>query len=58
MQKMKRRVFYADKDGNVEALGMKLDAKPDELKILINGVDITESVLLERIEIVVEKKVE
>jgi len=55
---MKKRVFYADKDGIIEALGMRLDANLDELKILINGVDITESVLLERIEIVVEKKVE
>ena len=55
---MKKRIFYADKDGTVEALGMKLDAEPDELKILINGVDITENVLLERIEIVIEKKVE
>ena len=52
---MKKRVFYADKDGTVEALGMRLDAKPDELRILINGVDISENVLLERIEIVIEK---
>jgi len=55
---MKKRVFYADKDGTVEALGVKLDAKPNELRILINGVDISESVLLERIEIVVEKEEE
>lgn len=55
---MKRRVFYADKDGKVEVLGMKLDAKPDDLRILINGVDISESILLERVEIVVEKEEE
>ena len=58
MVNMKKRVFYADKDGTVEALGMKLDAKPSELRILINGVDISENVLLERVEIVVEKKEE
>ena len=51
-------MFYADKDGTVEALGMKLDAKPNELRILINGVDLSDIVMFERIEIVVEKEEE
>uniref|UniRef100_A0A6M3JBX1 Uncharacterized protein n=1 Tax=viral metagenome TaxID=1070528 RepID=A0A6M3JBX1_9ZZZZ len=54
---MKKTVFIADKDGTVEALGIKIDAKPDEVKVLINGTDITETLTLERVEVIVEKKV-
>ena len=53
---MKKRVFFADKDGTVEVLGMELDARPEDLKVFINGSEITESIMVERIEIVVEKK--
>jgi len=53
---MKKRVFYADADGRVEVLGMKIDAKPEEIHIIINGSDITEAVMLERVEIIIEKE--
>lgn len=52
---MKRRIFYADSSGKVEALGMQVDAKPSEIKIYVNGVELTETVVLERIEIYIER---
>lgn len=52
---MKKRIFYADSTGKVEALGMQVDAKPNEVKVYVNGVELTETVVLERIEIYIEK---
>lgn len=52
---MKRRIFYADNAGKVEALGIQVDAKPNEVKVYVNGVELTETVLLERIEIFIER---
>lgn len=53
---MKRLIFVAEKDGKVEALGVKLDAKPDEVKVLVNGVDVSEFFVLEKIEVYVVKE--
>jgi len=55
---MKKRIFYADKDGTVEALDIKIDAAPEDIKVLINGIDITETLEVERVEIILEKKEE
>jgi len=54
---LKRLVFSADvKTNTVEALNLPLDAKPIEVQILINGIDISESVKLEKIEIYIVKE--
>jgi len=53
---MKRLIFVAEKDGKVEALGVKLDAKPDEVKVQVNGVDVSEFFVLEKIEVYVVKE--
>ena len=52
---MKKRIFLADKDGTVEALGVMLDAKPEEVHLLVNGSDLSETLMLERIEIYIDK---
>jgi hypothetical protein len=46
--------IYA-RDQSVRALGMKLDCKLADVRIYINGKDITKTVLLEEIRIVKEK---
>jgi len=51
---MKKRVFLADRRKGVEALGIELDAKPEQIHVYINGVDITENLLIDTIEVVIE----
>jgi hypothetical protein len=54
---LKNRVFLADaKSGKVEVLGVKLDAEPRQIRLLVNGSDLIETLDLERIEIVVDKE--
>jgi len=40
----------------VKALGLELDVKLEELKILVNGVDIKKNIVLESLKIVKEAK--
>lgn len=43
-------------DSEVKALGMTLDCNIKELRILVNGVDITKTIKLQEVRIVREKK--
>jgi hypothetical protein len=56
MRRMKEEIFVADSRGDVKALGMKINCAPTDLHIYVNGVDITKSVVLEEVRIVVERK--
>lgn len=50
-------VFYLnDKEHLVKALGIQLDCVPGEIKILVNGVDIVKSLIIDSVVITIEKK--
>lgn len=53
---MEEEVFVAKDNGDVKALGVKLNCTPNDLHIYVNGVDITKTVVLEEIRITVERK--
>ena len=53
---MEEEVFVAKDNGEVKALGIKLNCTPSDLHIYINGVDITRNTILEEIRIVIERK--
>jgi hypothetical protein len=44
------------KTGEIKALGINVDAKPAEIKVFINGVDVTKLLSIEEIKIVKEVK--
>jgi hypothetical protein len=52
---MEEEIFVANSKGDVKALGMKINCAPADLHIYVNGVDITKSVVLEEVRIVVER---
>jgi hypothetical protein len=52
---MEEEVFVANSKGEVKALGMKVNCAPTDLHIYVNGVDITKTVVLEEVRIVVER---
>lgn len=54
---MEEELFAAStKDNLVKAVGMKVDCKPSDLRIYINGKDISRAIVLEEVRIVMEKK--
>ena len=38
-----------------KALGMKVHCQPKDIRILVNGVDITKNLVIEEIRIVIDK---
>jgi hypothetical protein len=52
---MEEEIFAANSKGDVKALGMKINCVPADLRIYVNGVDITKSVVLEEVRIVIER---
>lgn len=54
---MEEEIFTADaKSRTVKALGVEIDAKLEELRILVNGVDILKTIKLSSLRIVKEEK--
>lgn len=54
---MEKELFLAStKDQTVKVLGMRVDCKPQDLHIFINGKDIAETIVLEEVKITMEKK--
>jgi hypothetical protein len=53
---MEEEVFVANSKGEVKALGMKINCAPTDLHIYVNGVDITKTVMLEEVRIVVARQ--
>lgn len=50
-------VFYlSDKEKLVKSLGIQLNCEPKDIKILVNGVDIAKSLIIDTVVITVEKK--
>jgi hypothetical protein len=43
------------KTGQIQALGIDVDAKVPQVKVFINGIDVTKSLLIDEIKIIVEK---
>ena len=56
MRRMEEEIFIADSKGDVKALGMKINCAPTDLHIYVNGVDITKSVVLEEVRIIITKE--
>jgi len=56
MRKMEEEIFVANSKGEVKALGMKVSCTPTDLHIHVNGVDITKTVVLEEIRIVITRE--
>ena len=54
---MKKTLFYADKDGSLKVLGMDVNGDIKNLHLVVNGSDLTESLVLERIEVFIEKEI-
>jgi hypothetical protein len=52
---MEEEIFVANSKGDVKALGMKINCAPADLHIYVNGVDITKSVVLEEVRIVIDR---
>jgi hypothetical protein len=52
MRKMEKEIFVANAKGEVKALGMKVNCVPTDLRIYVNGVGITKTVVLEEVRIV------
>jgi hypothetical protein len=52
---MEEEIFVANSKGDVKALGMKINCAPTDLHIFVNGVDITKSIILEEVRIVVDR---
>ena len=55
MTSMEEEIFVANSKGEVKALGMKVNCVATDLHIYVNGVDITKSVVLEEVRIVIER---
>jgi hypothetical protein len=53
---MEEEVFLANSKGEVKALGMKVNCAPTDLHIYVNGVDITKTVVLEEVRIVIARE--
>jgi hypothetical protein len=53
---MEEEVFVANSKGEVKALGMKVNCAPSDLHIYVNGVDITKTVVLEEVRIVIARE--
>jgi hypothetical protein len=53
---MEEEVFVANSKDEVKALGMKVNCAPTDLRIYVNGVDITKNVVLEEVRIVIAKE--
>jgi hypothetical protein len=56
MRKMEAEIFVANSKGEVKALGMKINCAPTDLHIYVNGVDITKTVVLEEVRIVIARE--
>ena len=52
---MEEEIFVANSKGDVKALGMKINCASTDLHIYVNGVDITKSIILEEVRIVVDR---
>jgi hypothetical protein len=51
-------VFYMnDKEKLVKALGIQLNCEPKDIKILVNGIDILKTLIIDSVVIMIEKKV-
>jgi hypothetical protein len=53
---MEEEIFVANSKGEVKALGMKVNCAPTDLHIYVNGVDITKTVMLEEVRIVIARE--
>jgi len=50
-------VFYmSDKEKLVKTLGIQLNCEPKDIKILVNGVDISKTLIIDSVVITIEKK--
>jgi IS4 transposase len=57
MRKMEEEIFKASaKDRLVKVVGIKLGCNLGDLRIYVNGVDITKNFVLEEVRIVTESK--
>jgi hypothetical protein len=56
MRRIEEEIFVANSKGDVKALGMKINCAPTDLHIYVNGVDITKSVVLEEVRIVIARE--
>jgi hypothetical protein len=57
VESLEQEIFVAaSKEGLVKALGVQVNCKLQDLRILVNGVDITRTVVLEEVRIVIEAK--
>jgi hypothetical protein len=53
---MEEEIFVANSRGEVKALGMKVNCVSTDLHIYVNGVDITKSLVLEEVRIVISRE--
>jgi len=54
---MEEEIFLAsDKEKIVKALGIRVNCSLADLRIYVNGRDLTKTVVLEEVRIVIEKK--
>jgi hypothetical protein len=53
---MEEEVFVANSKGEVKALGMKVNCAPTDLHIYVNGVDITKTVVLEEVRVLIVRE--
>lgn len=53
---MEEEVFSLnDKDGVVKALGVKVHCEPKDIRIFVNGVDLSKNLVIQEIRIVINK---
>ena len=53
---MEEEILTADiKTGTIKVLGIELDAKLEQIKILVNGIDIVKNIKLKSLRIVKEE---
>jgi hypothetical protein len=53
---LEEEVFVANSKGEVKALGMKINCAPTDLHIYVNGVDITKTVVLEEVRVIITRE--
>jgi hypothetical protein len=56
MRRMEEEIFVANSKDDVKVLGMKINCASTDLHIYVNGVDITKTVVLEEVRIIITKE--
>lgn len=49
-------LFLSDKEKLVRCLGLKLNCVPTDVRVYVNGQDISKNIVVEEIKVVIEKK--